>query len=183
MFSHIYLLLQQQIKAVPGMAEVDWYNNQYLLDGEQYRIGMRSTWGNSEVIYDLPAAYIEFTPTPTQSLPRRVQKAVIRFKVHTVTHLFEDNDKRFETSALDHYNMVNLVYDALLDHSAILSDLTKYAELKGTDKDYQIFNAITRINIAPGPSNEKFQITIQEFETQAWDWTGNNKYKKITSIL
>jgi hypothetical protein len=171
MLNYIYLLLKQQILTVPGIAEADWFNNQYDLEEDD------------EVIYALPGAYIEFMSTPMKSLPKGVQMGQLRFRIHLVTELYRDNDRRFETGALDHYNLVALVYNSLLDYSASLSDLPEYVTLKDTDNDFKLFNSVTRLNIAPGPKNRKFLVTIQEFETQAWDWTGNNKYKKITSIL
>ncbi|MES2732874.1 MAG: hypothetical protein V4714_14060 [Bacteroidota bacterium] len=169
MLKFIFLLLEQRLLSLPELREVDWFNNQYAPSEEE------------EVMYAAPAAYLEFLSiTDLQTEGRKAQKGTVPFRVHVVTELFTDNDNRFKSAALEHYDIVNLVSKQLLGHSALLSDLPDYAAIQNTPGDQQVYNSVTRTGIIPDHKRSHLMLTVMDFSTVAIDFSAAKVFTKIT---
>jgi hypothetical protein len=167
MFQFIFLLLEQRLNTLSELAEVDWFNNQYILSEDE------------EVMYKAPAAYIEFLPVDDLTTqPRKTQMGTVAFRVHVVTENYQDNDGRFKSAAMGHFDVVNQVYATLLGHAAKLSDLPDYTALAGTDADKQVYNSITRKGIQTDHNRSPLMVSIQQFSMTAYDFSAQKIFSK-----
>lgn len=167
MLKFIFLLLEQRLKALPELREVDWFNNQYDPNEDQ------------EVIYAAPAVYLEFMAIPTKSEKKGIQDAIVTFTTHIVTELFQDNNGRFASAALEHFDIVNSVYAHLLGYSGLISDLAGQEALKDTPADYQLFNSITRTMIETDHERAPLMVSKLTFTMTAKDFSAQKAYSTI----
>ena len=75
MFKYYFQLIQQQIKTINELKEVEWYMGQFEQTGEQ-------------VLYTTPAVYIEFDSLSMEQLARKTQQTTVSFSVYWSMSLF-----------------------------------------------------------------------------------------------
>jgi hypothetical protein len=167
MYRFPFLLLKQRLEQeVPGLKETDWYMRQYAESGKG-------------TLYTTPACYIEFLPVDPETMGGgKIQQAVIRFRIHTVTTNLHDNHKRIHdpNAAINHLDYVDMAFAALQGFRAKLSQLQGFDHLAGTEKDYRVMNSIDRKSIVGEHKLDKLMVTVQEFSCLCYDVSANLTY-------
>lgn len=168
MFTYPFEILKARLKAkVTDLKEVELYMGQ---DNQDDKDG----W-----LVSAPAAFIQFRPTQTEDLSRRIQSGDVEFDVMLFTDcVIAEGSKRWKKDApADHMKLLDKIHDALLGYSAKLSTLPAFVALANTSDDQRVMNSITRISIDPPHVPRKAVMkSIQRFKCTMWDHASLRNY-------
>lgn len=148
----IFLAVQEHLVAAElGVEHFDWFNNQYEAQDPK---------NQTEGDFAYPAVFIEFQPYQPESHGRRVQKALITFRLHLVTSNYAHS--RYGTpeqsKALEHLDLAERLYAAFQGWN--------YKDAQGR----QVLNTCTRTNVMPDHDQTNQVVNIQDFRTLAFDY-------------
>lgn len=169
-----FLLIKQALTTLvldddqnPALKKVEWDQGQ---DTSLFKGGLTTT----------PACLIKFLPITTKQLGNSVQEGLLQFDVRTITLEYQAGDKRLNKPTLDHLEIVDRVYQVLDGYSPLLSDISAFADLKGTDNDYRVFGSLSRTKYIPDHSHRGRFTTVQSFKAHFKDYTA---VKELTKSL
>lgn len=167
MLSYPYFILKKRLEdQVSELREVDWYLSQ------------DSSSDKSSMIKALPAAFIEWLPIPTDDEGGRLQSGIAEFNIHLITEAVLDSDKRVKKDQpLDHMRVFDKVYQNLHGFSALISFLTEFVALKGTDNDMRMFNSLSRVGITPPHALKSLMKSTQRFRGKFYDHAATPGYQ------
>lgn len=135
---------------------------------------------NAASLYTTPGVYIEFTSFALEHYAKREQRAVVTFRLHLLGTALNTQDKRIdEAGALNHFKLLDEVYDSIRNFSALSSAFSEFNSRAGTDDDYKIINSVQPGAIIPDHRWAGYLETTQEFKTVA-HW--KEMRKDLTSL-
>lgn len=171
MLKEVYLLLKQQLSAISSLKNIDWFLDQYAQLGEDY-------------VPASPEVFIEFTPITWSTLPGSIQRAELIFNVHLISDTaYGDERDMTDTSYIDHLNIEQNIFKALMNKRMLLSDLPGNAALLGTNNDRVMIESIIRMESIPHSGINNIISTIQTFKATIFDYTANpDTFQVIANI-
>lgn len=164
---YIYLLLKQRLLEILDLKEVLWYNGQYDQIGEQS-------------LYVDTAAYIEFLPIEWTTKGKQYQEAVLQFNIHLLTESVGDNDERILDADVNHFGLLQDVFQKLQGWNADLKDLPEFSNLQNSPK---IINSIVRTGMQPDNGLSNLIVTIQSFQCTVFDYQSVPQYTAVQADL
>lgn len=167
MISQYFQLVEQQLKTITELKQVDWYTGQLNQTGDQ-------------TLYTTPAAFIEFEQLQMQQMGNKIQRADINFNVYLVTKSNYNGAKRVIGKHLD---LLTAVYQNLTHYSGKLSALPAFAALQGTEDDQTVVNTLIRTNVQFIQELSNLVISIQTFQGSFIDTSAHTAYQKILANL
>lgn len=170
MFSIPYLILKNKLATVTDLAEVDWFNYQYLPD-EKGTIWLQS-----------PGCFIEFASSPSTHFTGGLNRVKLNFRLHLAMETFESGDGRFLT------NETFLTLDQLYSkaHLAItspgfLNDIPEL-DLDPEDKRF-VFDTPFRRTVAPIHNIVGLMVMTADYSCDMEDYMGNPEVESILANL
>ena len=156
MTAEIYKALEKRlVNNVDGLAQVDWFANQYA-DSEE-----------EDLVWQTPVVYLEFLPiTWITTGDARVQEGLMTLRVHTVTDNDYEDKKRFTVTA--HLETLKNVFIALHDFDCMLSYSPGNENILPAF-DVMLINELTRVRSEPDHLLRRFVVTVEEYQAQVVD--------------
>ena len=170
MFKYYFQLIQQQIKTVSELKEVEWYMGQFEQSGEQ-------------VLFTTPGAYIEFDTLAMDQLACKTQESIISFSVYLVNESVYDDSKRVTDDTINHLGLLDDIYQALTHYKGMLSDLPSFVSIKNTSADRVVVNTLTRTNVQFIHELSNLVISVQTFKGVFRDISAAPEFQKVSATL
>lgn len=171
-----YQILKQRLSAevAPSLKYVDWYLGQYLEDEQE---------DGGELLWDTPAAFIEFFPIEWESRPGNIQTAELNFALHLVNESVYPDDRRVLDPAVNHLTQESSVFTSMQNYRGLLSHLPAYAALAGTDNDRVILESIVRKTSEPDHNMRRQLVSVQQFRCIIYDYSAVPNWIQILASL
>lgn len=160
MLEHIYTALKDRLETVANIDEVDYYLGQYL----------QQEGGNR--LYSDQALFIELLPIEWQSQRGNTQKAVLSFRVHTVSACLYDNEDRLVgTGVYNHMELVTEVFKTLQNFRVVQNPSGNV-----------LLESIVRTLTEPNHDLDVVMVTVQEFDCTIFDYSAIAQTTKVNNV-
>ncbi len=186
MLQAYYSWIKDQIITDVQLAALDVKAEWYL---RQYYAGRGSQDGG--LVIETPICYVEIMPIVWRTLPMSIQRAVMTFRVHTLTDTVHADDRSFVLPSptqdvnSQHMAIRERVYTLLMNKRVHLNDLAVHlgGPYKIDGQDAVAMESIVRIS-SPVTSEQldDMILSIEEFQCVVTDYTASPLYQKVEDV-
>jgi len=160
MITKAYRLLKQHLTtAITELKHIDLDIQQYLQDG-------------SDAVRIEPALYIKFAAIDWTTMGKNVQEGTLPFECTLITATrYGDERDLTDLIHINHTFIEGKVFTSLMNKQFLLSQLSEYAVLAGTENDRIILQSITREESQPHDFIDTFVTSSITFECTVRDYS------------